>query len=442
MNPYAPPATLETEATPSVNWRCFGERVMARDGTVLPKVDLETGVSEGEMLAVARNYRPSTPVFLIAVIALILLAAWGVEFATIHLVIIFGIISLAGIILKLRGKKNGSITIWEYRETSRQIRYLSQKRWRQSISYTSVLLFILGIAFGDKITPLLPNFPVFSIFTLITIFLGNVVWERIMRPKTRTESTPTLGWLRIRNVHPEAMRKLREIELTEIAKNAECPTKRTRKVFTRYFHRFPLAALLGNRQRNLFHSAVITLMKLFRSANLERATFHFDESFVISETEISPALRSSLDAWRLAHADWQLLKIERLPSPAGDLTMDTAIVASPRLEHILHLSHTLSPQNSPPYADCEFVTYLQSGRKIYTSSLPIIEIGRTDVDSAQAKGNHLQIFQAHLARCVEHPMAPANDLHSLLARLHDEKAEAHALLEAAGYQGPTQEISI
>jgi hypothetical protein len=60
MNPYAPPETLETEATPSVYWRCFGERVMARDGAVLPKVDLETGVSEGEMLAVPRSYQATS----------------------------------------------------------------------------------------------------------------------------------------------------------------------------------------------------------------------------------------------------------------------------------------------------------------------------------------------------------------------------------------------
>ncbi len=442
MNPYAPPETLETEATPSVYWRCFGERVMARDGAVLPKVDLETGVSEGEMLAVPRSYQTTSLRWVPILVIVIYLILGEVLSNFVLFLTIFAVIFIVRIIPALRGKKAGTIQIFEYRETSRHQHYLTHQRWRHGIYYTTVLLFILAMAFGDKITSFSPMFPAISFMAFMTILLATSLWKWVERPKTRTESTPPLGWLRIRNVHPEAMRKLREIEVAEQAKLAVSPAGRTRRIFTRYFHRLPLAVLLGNRQKNLFHSAIITLMKLLRSSKLERETYHFDETFEISESEISPPLRSSLEAWRLAHPDWKLVKIERLPSPAGDLTMDAVFLASPLLEHVLTFSHTTSAQNLAAHVECEFLTSLQPSGRIHTSSMPVFEIGRTDVDSAQAKGSHLQIFETHLARCAQHPLAPAIDLPTLLARLHEEKAEAHALLEAAAYQGPTREISI
>jgi len=437
MNPYTPPDTLVTEATPPGYWHCIGGRVMARDGAVLPKVDLETGTSEGEMMAVARHSKPPNQFLLLYFIFVILFIF---DFAINIIAVIFGFYLLIRTLLYLQGKRIRSITIMEFREFSRHQAFLKHVRRRQSIYYLNFVIFITGMMFRDEIIPSFPILPLILFSTFWVTMIIICIWTWTKRPRSSTESAPLRGWLRIRDVHPEAMRKLREIEAAEQAARAFLPPDHQRLVFTSYLHRLPLAVLIGNRKRNPIRTAKIILLKLLRSAKLERESFHFDETFEITAAEISPTLHTSVEAWRLGHPDWQLLKIERHPSPAGDLTVDTAILVSPQLEHILYLSHATSPQHTPLHSECGFITYLQPSHRIHTSSMPIIPIRRTEVDSAQAEGSHLQIFETHLSRCAQHALAPAADLPSLLAHLHHEKAETHTLLEAAGHQSPIREV--
>ena len=59
-NPYAPPCVAESEAPSTRYWYVDGIHLMAKHGAILPKVDLDTGVSEGGMKCVQRTCQTLT----------------------------------------------------------------------------------------------------------------------------------------------------------------------------------------------------------------------------------------------------------------------------------------------------------------------------------------------------------------------------------------------
>ena len=60
-NPYAPPGVAETEAPSSRYWYSDGTSLIVRNGATLPKVDLDTGISEGPMEPFQRIVNVSNP---------------------------------------------------------------------------------------------------------------------------------------------------------------------------------------------------------------------------------------------------------------------------------------------------------------------------------------------------------------------------------------------
>jgi hypothetical protein len=147
-NPYAPPGVDESEAPSAIHWQCCGERVMARNGAMLPKVDLETGASDEEMTSVARSYQAAGAghVFKIAIFVGIYFFAresfegdsvwmlWTVVVASI-------LVSWLG---RLRGSQPGAITIWEFRETARKRRRQIPRKIRIGLLIGPSVLMIIG----------------------------------------------------------------------------------------------------------------------------------------------------------------------------------------------------------------------------------------------------------------------------------------------------------
>ncbi|MEX1116939.1 MAG: hypothetical protein WEB53_16955 [Akkermansiaceae bacterium] len=270
-NPYAPPSVDESEAPSAIYWQCYGERVMARNGAMLPKVDLETGASDEEMTSVARSYQAAG----------------------------------AGHVFK-------------------------------------IAIFV-GIYFFARES-----------------FEGDFEWM---------------------------------------------------------------------------------LWTVVGASILVRETFHFSEAFEIPEADLSDPLQQKIQSWRASHPDWPLIQADRLPSPAGDLTVESATLVSPGFEHSIHFIHTwLEQKSSTSTCMFEFHTFIKPGRKIYTTHMPLIKLPRPHVDAARVKGSEEEVFRAHLTRCASHEIDAPADRAELLERIHREKLEIDALLEAAGYHGPTREI--
>ena len=441
-NPYAPPKVAELESASLRYWQCYGARVMARNGALLPKVDLETGVSEGEMTSVARTYQVAgvgrfmrvgllIGMYLIARNFLHIAGPW----------LLWGMMGGSVILnwlIRIRGTAGGMITIWEFRESVREHRRKLRQRWRNGLLFVSLSLMILTPLIGQFVNRM--DFHDFKFFVSgFGLLLVSMIWAFIDRPKTPSESGPA-GWLRIRNVHPDAMVKLRLLEAAELKENANSEIPGRRKVHTTYYHRYPLRSLLGEKRQNPFTVFLIAIMKLLHSKRLERESFDFTEAQKIPEDQTHQLLREKIESWRVAHTDWSVLLIERLSSPAGDLTVDTAILISPDLAHSLSFHHSwLAQKSTPGTTEFAFLTWVANQRLICTTHMHLLPIVRPNVDTVRVCGTEEVVFSAHLRRCagmeLDHAVSPAE----VIERFQREKEQLADLLESAGLRGPSRE---
>ncbi|MEO7101565.1 MAG: hypothetical protein ABI162_19605 [Luteolibacter sp.] len=328
-NPYAPPTTTETGSPSGAFWQCYGERVMARNGAMLPKVDLETGVSEGAMTAVPRNYQAAGAGQFVRIMVFIGIYAMGRKFLHIEGMWLLPASVASSTMLRWfirTGNGSGAIVIWEFREAARERKRRLRRKLRFGLLFLGVAVIGVGAVLSDGDDSLVSK----SLFAGLGLLIIQSIWAFLDRPKTRSESAPG-GWLRIRNVHPEAMVKLRRIEAAELAKIS--PFRR-RRVFTTYYHKYPLPCLLGTK-KNPLTILLIALVKFLPSKRLERESYDFTEAHQIREDEAHEKLQERIQSWRAAHPDWTVIDVERLPSPAGDLMLETAILASPDLAHLL-----------------------------------------------------------------------------------------------------------
>ena len=439
-NPYAPPKSAEVEASSLPSWYCYGERVVAKNGAALPKIDLETGVSDGELTAVSRVYQPAGAgqafrVFLLIAVYMIAKNVLHTDASWLLWAVIGGSIVVNGL-LRLRGNVGGTVTILEYREAPREHRRTIRRKLRGGMLFLSLAMIIGG--------PLLisPSYPadLYLLFGGIGLLFARTVWAALDRPQTRSEAGPA-GALRIRNIHPQAMVKLRKIEAEEREKTADATLSRKREVFTCFYHKFPLASLLGDGQKNPFMILVVALMKVLRSKRLERESFDFTEATEIREDELNESLRARIGAWLTMHPDWTPLLMEKLPSPVGDLTIETVLLASPGFEHAASFHHSwLERKPTGGVSEFSFLTWLIDGKILCTTHMPLLQIERPDVDAVRVKGTAEEVFQAHLARCGGREISPATGQAELRERFQQERRDASALLEAAGLRGPIREI--
>ncbi len=442
-NPYAPPAVTEPEASSVLYWQCYGARVMGRNGAVLPKVDLETGVSEGEMTGVWRSYQTVGGIRFLGLILPVSLFIYvrntfgiGQDWPMWAFIVMFVFV---GKILRV-GSSNDSITLWEFRESARERRRLLRQRWRLGMLCFSFLLMIGGPMLLEHFAPFGSAWPLRLLSCGMGLLLVNGIWKLVDRPKTHCERGPA-GWLRIRNVQPEAMVKLRQIEAEDRAKIAAAPEPRKRRVCTSFYHRYPISSLLGNRRVNPLTFLLVIVMKLFRSKRLERESFDFSEALEIREDEAHVKLRESIHSWQENHPDWPLIHVERLPSPAGDLMTESALLVSPSFEHFLCLNHSwLEQKSTSGTGGFTILTWLKDGKMLCTTPMPLLPIDRLNVDTVRVKGTADEVFQFHLARCSSRETNPARSREEVLDRFRHEKEELRELLEKAGLQGPVREV--
>lgn len=439
-NPYAPPKSAEVESSSLPSWYCYGERVVAKNGVTLPKVDLESGVSEGQLTAVSRVYQPAGAGQAFRVVVLI--AAYTIAKNLLHtdeswlLWTVVGGSIVVNWLLRLRGNLGGTVTITEYREVARERRRAIRRKVRGGMLFLSFAMMIGG---PWLVSPSYPD-DLYLLLGGLGLLVARTAWAAFDCPKARSESGPA-GAVRIRNVHPEAMVKLRRIEAEERAKIADATVSKKRRVFTSFYHKFPLESLLGNRRKNPLMIVVAVLMKLLRSKRLEREGFEFTEAIEIGEEELNETLRGTISAWRAAHPDWTSFLMEKLPSPGGDLTVQTVLLASPGFEHAACFQYSwLERKPTAGVSEFSFITWLKDGKILCTTPMPLLPLEQQDVDTARLKGTEEQVFQAHLARCRGREINPATHPAEILERFQQERRDISASLESAGLRGPTREI--
>ncbi len=441
-NPYAPPTVAEIEAPSGRYWHVEGVGVMVRTGAILPQVDLETGVSTGELKCVPRSFQQvqgmSTLIGVLAGIAsfsLIRRFDIGPGFIFI-LVFSYLFLKKIGVIPGLLGKPG---MFWVFIEERRAKRVNLRRRLRigaMLVIFAAIVgVFLLMIR--DPTTAG-NNFNLWLrwvLFPGVAVILGVAIWSWIDgRPGYRIRDG-VQGWFSISPIHPDALAFLNNREAErKSTENKDSEPKKWR-IRTVYYYRYPLRMLLGKRIFNPLAFIQIGLMKLFRSRLLVRETYHYSESEKLPLEALSISIRKQVDAWFAQHGEWTFIAGERLPSPLGDITVDTAILAAPGLEHCVCFHYVWSPLK--PHAgtvSVKFLSYSINGTSIWTQDHPHLDLNLPNVEEHRASGSPPRVFQAHLRNCEGHMIRGPGSAEELLRSIEDEKEITDRILTERGYQ--------
>jgi hypothetical protein len=443
-NPYAPPSVAEPEAPSSRYWYTDGTSLIVRSGTTLPKVDLDTGISEGPMEVFPRVVHVANPLdFLMGALVvggfLALRSYANLESVglLIPLLLLFALGKRLGL---LRGNPNSAVSAFTFIQEHRARRATLRRRFRIGIMILiAVTIFATLFLSGNPADFVITWFQ----WVLPGGVLGIIalaIWGIFDRPRTKTRSDSP-GWMRITGIHPDALTFLLAEEQSIRLLEASRPPGRKRLVRTTYYHRFPLRLLIGNQLRNPLVVLRVALMKFLRSRLLVRETYHFSEALEVPLTDLLEPLRHAAESWLSSHPGWSFVAAERLNSPAGDLTCENVVLASPGLEHCARINRAWLEQKPGQGSNqFTFIAWLEDGSHFSTLDQPYLPLKNPHLHQ-RVSGTPEQVYQAHLRSTAALAVSPSRDLNEALARLQREKEETDRLLTDKGLQSEVREAS-
>jgi hypothetical protein len=437
-NPYAPPTSGEPQSDFGLTWQVVGLDLRAKNGVTLPMVDLLTGNRLDSMETQLHTVKVSTAkgtlkALIVFGVYIALSRALNLEEYGVFLpfLILLTLLYKSGFISK---DPNAEIKVWTYVEPRRENHRKTRRAIRISAFFACVLLIVIP-AFTDSLGTGSYDIMLRWVFpSVVFVLVGLAIWNLLDQPKPRAKADVP-GWLRFPNIHPDALAYLREREAEHLASMQAMPAGRSRLIRNAYYHRYPLRMLLGKRIYNPLAIVQVVLMKLFRSPLLVRKIYHFSEADKMPLAELSTKIRKQVDAWMANHADWTWIDGERLPSPLGDIMVDTAILAAPGLEHCVCFHYVWSPLK--PYAgtvSVKFLSYSINGTSIWTQDHPHLDLKLPNVEEHRAGGSPERVFQAHLRNCEGHMIRGPGSAEELLRRIEEEKEITDRILTERGYQ--------
>ncbi len=434
-NPYAPPQT-EPEAPSTVTWQTDGLGLLAKNGVILPRVDLETGEHEAPLKCGHRILVTNTSPISARVIAVAVVAFLGFRHADPIIFIVIGtcVWFIVNMIMGLRGPHGGRIVVWEFATEERLKR---RKRRRRSLIAGLMIFAALMILMPIMVSSRNPNYTEIVIGNFIggvLAIIGIAVWASRASSFAKTLAGPP-GWLRISPVHPQALAFLQAMEADMLCVAQLKGEAGKRKVRTAYLHRYPLRMLLGKTIHPL-RVLRLALMKLLKSKFLEIDFYHYSEAVKISCDELCPPLHAAVAAWLANHSDWRWLYGESNSSTLGNINVHIAVIASPDFAHTLVFScawNPASPRAGIPHL--QFNSYQMGGILVRTHDHRFLHLPCSHIKAFRATGNPDEVFQAHLENCSGQAVVPPLDTHDLLARIEAAKDETDELLTEGSFQG-------
>ncbi len=441
-NPYAPPAVAETEAGSSRYWRIDGAGIILKNGATLPKIDLDSGVSEdeGKLRSIQRIHQnvgggSIIRIFVLVALYLVLNSYFKISGVSIFLFFIIGTV-LFSRFMNLSGVQSTRIVFWIFTEERRAKRAAIRRYIRLGTLALLVVGLIVRMLLPFGATPF-DFLKIYFFWICLMIALG--LWALFDRPKFKIRAADP-GWLRITPVHPKALEFLSTIEADEMQQHESADQPRKRLIRTVYLHRYPLRMLIGRMHRNPLMILQIALMKLFRSRLLVREFFHHSEATETSQESLCLPLREACDSWLASHPDWIFVSAERLPSPAGDLIVETAHLAAPGLEHCLRIARAWM-QHTPQKSNNQFtfITWIDDGTEhISTCDQPYLAL-KSPQFHHRAKGDSEAVYQAQLGHIVGFMIHRPQDIAALLELLRIDREETDRLLEEQKFQSAVRE---
>ncbi|MBK1884006.1 hypothetical protein JIN85_16420 [Luteolibacter pohnpeiensis] len=438
-NPYASPVTEEVTTTTAAAWKVDGASILLKHATVLPAVDLVSGETDGEMVTMRVVRRPvaqAIPFLVITFSAIFLASFFDLELKFAELFPLVFLILLALRIFSSINPRSAAAVAWVHRNKNQLNK---ERKIKRVAGY-------LGIALAASITLLgffidqvgLKLSLELSAACLLGLF-GLVVWRMIKRSPLRVRLASP-GWLRISGIHPNALAQLANLDREQQQKFAQTE-KFTRKVFTAYYHRYPMWAItLKNRNPLVF--VIILLMKLLRSKQLEQDLYHHSEATPIELEKLPELLQTTIRDWLANHPTWQVIQAARALRPNGVVVSDNILLCSEDRAHVLGIQHVIVvPKPKSAWVSFSFYSRTNENLTLMTSSDRLLVSKMADFVGRTRKGTPDELFAQHLAWCSEFPplLAAKDDSELLLHhRNHLEMMAAH--FEKIGWHGPVREV--
>ena len=442
-NPYAPPSVAEPQASSSLTWQVQGNALLVKNGAVLPPIDLETGEHTLEMKCAQRVLETAGSVLFVKMIILGGISVIFTRFFRMELAATVAVLAALSLVVSrlsaLRGPSHERIVISEFFDENRFRMRGRRRKWRFVAIGAICALMMANPFLISRFNPDYTMIVVGLFLSGVVLLIGLAVWAVRDQSSARTLAGPP-GWMRIAPVHPQALAFLNNLENQARLQAASLTSPRKRLIRTTFYHRYPLHLLLGTKVTNPLLLIRLFLMKILRSRHLERETYHHSEAVKVAPDQLCEQLQKAIGSWFSTHPDWSFVTGRQSPSPAGDLHLHSAILASAGLEHsasIVHSWATLKPELGT--TGFSFGSWLGDGTFIRTDDHPQLPLRNPRVKAFRASGSADQVFQAHLHHCAGLEIAPSHDPQELLARVQREIEELDQRLTAMGLQSEVRE---
>ncbi len=434
INPYLPPASASVRSS-TRRWQIEGNRLLVRDGTVLPRVDLFTGVSEATMKT--KVYRVKRPGLLQVFSGVFVIG--GCFLLKYHFGIeppggILPYLLCGGFLIDLIAVKLGwskpAYTFTSFWDASRHRSATMRNAGYIVFTLIAFGILLLGI-FNVATIVQWGNWIFYVMFGLVIGVSGLALWSAAIEARHRPQALED-GWIQVKSIHPDAIRLLQSeqdrLDLLEAGQSPRNPL--TIRVI---LHRFPLGFLLDGQSHKILLALRILWLKWTRSPRLEREMLHHSEALELDRNELHPRLSEACVSWLSSHPDWHFVHGETLANLDGDATTQTAILT--RYDRLVTLRLTRTWLESRPDAariGCAFITRLTGGNRRCTLDQPFLNLPGARDHHHRFRGKPEAIYQKHLALIQQDAVHPPASDDELLADLQLEKEEAERLLIAAG----------
>lgn len=436
INPYLPPASGPERLT-TRRWHLEGPHLLVRNGTVLPRVDLVSGVSEETMKTMVHHVRPPGVIqnmggFLVV----------GGFFALKYQFDITppgGLIPYmlcGGFVIDLIFRKLGwAKPVMIFTSFCDPSRHRTAKM--RKVGFVLLILVAFGILLlGIFNIPAMLNWGNWIFFVMVAPVIavsGLVIWSTLFEARTRPQALED-GWIQVKSIHPGALRFLQAERDRLDLLHAENPS-RTPLTIRVFLQRFPIRFLLHGQFHNLFYVLRVLWLKWMRSPHFAREVLHHSEAVEIDRDQLHPRLSEVCVSWLNRHPDWHFVRAESLGSLHGDATTQTVILTRHDRVTTLRLTRTWVVTR-PDRAEigCCFITRLRGGNHRYTLNQPLLDLPGSEDIFHQFRGDPAAIYQKHLELIHHDAVHPPASDEELLADLRTEKEMAERRLIEAGLQ--------
>ncbi len=215
-NPYSPPASVEPAPPDRFFWHVRGIDVIVKDQAILPEIDLETGVEHPPLTASTLIWTGAYSIdrwMGILWFAPIISVAKSDSASFRNYLILFCILGgIADLIWRIK-KRNRGFKISIFREASRE--QVNQRRTKNrtflglgTLTLIAVIPILMMVADVD---PLWALASISAGLVLFAPLIASAIAAKKENP-VRLSAGPD-GWATLGPIHPQALPRLREIEL-------------------------------------------------------------------------------------------------------------------------------------------------------------------------------------------------------------------------------------